>query len=91
MYFGCRFDVVFQVTVACFVPPVVIWLLHSPFISQYDLSSLRRVMCGAAPLSRGKELEFKQLLDAGDIRQGITKALNMGHRRGNEQLAILAD
>ena len=44
-----------QVTVLFLVPPVVISLLSDPRVSDYDLSSLRIVTCGAAPL--GKETE----------------------------------
>jgi len=32
------------------VPPIVLALAKSPLVEQYDLSSLRRVNCGAAPL-----------------------------------------
>jgi 4-coumarate--CoA ligase len=59
-----------QVTVLPFVPPVVLSLLHSPLTRQYDLSSIRRIACGAAPLSRETEVEFKKFIDVGDLRQG---------------------
>jgi len=36
------------------VPPIVLGLAKSPLVDQHDLSSLRRVLCGAAPL--GAEL-----------------------------------
>ncbi|GMK55763.1 hypothetical protein CspeluHIS016_0208190 [Cutaneotrichosporon spelunceum] len=41
----------FQVTMALFVPPVLIVFLNSPHVKNYDLSSLKTVLCGAAPLS----------------------------------------
>ncbi|EPS72883.1 hypothetical protein M569_01872 [Genlisea aurea] len=44
-----------RITVAAVVPPLVLALAKNPVVADYDLSSLRMVMSGAAPL--GKELE----------------------------------
>ncbi|XP_061361735.1 4-coumarate:CoA ligase 1-like isoform X1 [Gastrolobium bilobum] len=44
-----------KVTIAPFVPPIVLAIAKSPDIDRYDLSSIRMVMSGAAPM--GKELE----------------------------------
>lgn len=44
-----------KVTIAPFVPPVVLALVKCPDVGSYDLSSIRLVMSGAAPM--GKELE----------------------------------
>lgn len=38
-------------TFSCIVPPVIIVLCHSKNLDQYDLSSLKKLMSGAAPLS----------------------------------------
>lgn len=40
-----------RVTLAYVVPPVVLALASSPVVKRYDLSSLRMIMSGAAPLS----------------------------------------
>lgn len=45
----------YKVTIAPFVPPIVLAIAKSPAVNQYDLSSIRTVMSGAAPM--GKELE----------------------------------
>ncbi|MQL82879.1 hypothetical protein Taro_015355 [Colocasia esculenta] len=45
----------YRVTVAPFVPPIVLALVKSPAVDRYDLSSIRIIMYGAAPI--GKELE----------------------------------
>jgi 4-coumarate--CoA ligase len=45
----------FKVTIAPFVPPIVLAIAKSPDMDKYDLSSIRTVMSGAAPM--GKELE----------------------------------
>ncbi|XP_074572586.1 4-coumarate--CoA ligase 3-like [Curcuma longa] len=47
----------YRVTIAPFVPPIVLEFVKSPLVDAYDLSSIRTVMSGAAPM--GKELEDK--------------------------------
>ncbi|TXG60994.1 hypothetical protein EZV62_012357 [Acer yangbiense] len=44
-----------KVTIAPFVPPIVLAIAKSPDLDKYNLSSIRTVMSGAAPM--GKELE----------------------------------
>ena len=41
-----------KVTFSFVVPPVVLGLAKSPVVSKYDLSSLKMLNCGAAPLTR---------------------------------------
>ncbi|CAI9113799.1 OLC1v1014479C1 [Oldenlandia corymbosa var. corymbosa] len=45
----------YKVTVGAFVPPIVLAIAKSPVVDNYDLTSMKTVMSGAAPL--GKELE----------------------------------
>ncbi|KAK3029339.1 hypothetical protein RJ639_037862 [Escallonia herrerae] len=45
----------YKVTIGPFVPPIVLAIAKSPIVDKYDLSSIRTVQSGAAPL--GKELE----------------------------------
>ncbi|XWS70938.1 hypothetical protein CRYUN_Cryun03dG0093600 [Craigia yunnanensis] len=45
----------YKVTVAPFVPPIVLAIAKTPDVDKYDLSSIRTVMSGAAPM--GKDLE----------------------------------
>ena len=40
------------------VPPLVLFLARHPVVGDYDLSSLRKVVCGAAPLSADTSEEF---------------------------------
>lgn len=44
-----------RVSVAALVPPLVLALVKNPIVAKFDLSSIRTVLSGAAPL--GKELE----------------------------------
>jgi len=41
----------YQVTRAALVPPIILALAKHPLVDQYDLSSLKHVISGAAPLS----------------------------------------
>lgn len=58
-----KFDIVpfleliekYKVTIGPFVPPIVLAMAKSSHVDKYDLTSIRTVMSGAAPL--GKELE----------------------------------
>ena len=63
--------VTLQVTNLYLVPPVMVQMAKSPLVSRYDLSSIRQVSCGAAPLSGETILQFKQVTDVGRVRQGI--------------------
>lgn len=42
----------FRITYAVLVPPIILQLAKSPLVDAYDISSLKMVMCGAAPLTR---------------------------------------
>ncbi|CAE7784099.1 4CL, partial [Symbiodinium microadriaticum] len=44
-----------KITSASLVPPIVLALAKHPLVDQYDLSSLERIGCGAAPL--GSEIQ----------------------------------
>nr|ABV60448.1 4-coumarate:coenzyme A ligase 2 [Physcomitrium patens]PNR34252.1 hypothetical protein PHYPA_024069 [Physcomitrium patens] len=60
----------YKVTVGPFVPPIVLAIAKNPIVDNYDLSSIRMVMSGAAPL--GKELEdaFRARLPNAVLGQG---------------------
>ncbi|GLV31409.1 uncharacterized protein CBL_20029 [Carabus blaptoides fortunei] len=59
-----------RVTNACLVPPLILFLGKSPIVTKYDLSSIREIVCGAAPLGREiQELTMKRLGSL-NIRQG---------------------
>ncbi|THU71837.1 hypothetical protein C4D60_Mb04t05720 [Musa balbisiana] len=59
-----------RVTVAPLVPPIVLEIVKSPLVDSYDLSSVRTVLSGAAPM--GKELvdKFMARLPNATLGQG---------------------
>jgi acyl-CoA synthetase (AMP-forming)/AMP-acid ligase II len=58
-----------RVTLAHLVPPIVIALSKNPLVDGYDLSKLKTIFCGAAPLDEHLTRACMQRLDC-DIRQG---------------------
>ncbi|MCS7023809.1 MAG: AMP-binding protein [Bryobacteraceae bacterium] len=54
----------------CVVPPVVLALVKSPVVEQYDTSSLRLVFSGAAPLDEALAAACEQRLKGCLVRQG---------------------
>lgn len=52
----------YQITRANLVPPIILALAKHPIVSQYDLSHLRVIMSGAAPLSAELAQEASQRL-----------------------------
>ncbi|XP_062537201.1 uncharacterized protein LOC134205691 [Armigeres subalbatus] len=61
----------YKVTMANLVPPLVVFLAKHPSIERYDLSSLKAILCGAAPLSMDIELQVvRRLPQIQSIRVG---------------------
>lgn len=62
----------YRCVVAFLVPPLMIFLSKNKLVDNYDLSSLRLITCGAAPLSKETELEVKNRLNNPNliIKQG---------------------
>jgi acyl-coenzyme A synthetase/AMP-(fatty) acid ligase len=52
------------------VPPVMVMFSKYPKVSEYDLSSIQSVVCGAAPLSQEIEDMVKRKLKLPCIIQG---------------------
>jgi acyl-CoA synthetase (AMP-forming)/AMP-acid ligase II len=57
------------VTLAHLVPPIVIALSKNPVVADYDLSKLKTIFCGAAPLDEHLTRACMTRLDC-DVRQG---------------------
>ncbi len=58
-----------RVTLAHLVPPIVIALSKHPVVDDYDLSHLKTIFCGAAPLDEHLTRACMTRLDC-DVRQG---------------------
>lgn len=60
-----------KVSCMAVVPPVVLFLAQSPAVDKYDLTSLRRMYCAAAPLSADvQEAVIKRLGGSLELCQG---------------------
>lgn len=52
----------YRITWALLVPPILVLLANSPSVDQYDVSSLRGIISGAAPLGRDLALKVANRL-----------------------------
>jgi acyl-coenzyme A synthetase/AMP-(fatty) acid ligase len=52
------------------VPPLAVFLAKADIVDKYDLSSLQRIYCGAAPLSEETETLVKKRLGIDAVIQG---------------------
>ena len=59
----------YRVTLSHIVPPIVLQLTNNPIVENYDLSSLKMIFSGAAPLGADLSRECMQRIGCG-IRQG---------------------
>ena len=59
----------YRVTLSHIVPPIVLKLAKDPIVVKYDLSSLKMILSGAAPLSADLSRECTERIGCG-IRQG---------------------
>lgn len=50
----------YRVHAAMLAPPTMVFLAKHPMVDKYDLSSLKILYCGAAPLGREVEDQIKQ-------------------------------
>nr|AIR95613.1 4-coumarate:CoA ligase 4 [Betula pendula] len=60
----------YKVTIAPFVPPIVLAIAKSPDVQWYDVSSIRTVMSGAAPMGRELEDAVRAKLPNAKLGQG---------------------
>lgn len=59
-----------KVTLLFAVPPLMVFLAKHPLVDEYDLSSIRYIGCGAAPLSKEVQLAVQKRLNITEIKQG---------------------
>lgn len=59
-----------KIEMGLLVPPLVVWLIKTPLTEKYDISSLREISCGAAPLSSQMEEALKKKTFIRIINQG---------------------
>ena len=76
--FKCH--IIFQATTLHVVPPVMVMFAKHPKVAEYDLSSVKTIICGAAPLSSEIEEAVKRKLGLSYIQQG--RSINLGIKHG---------
>jgi 4-coumarate--CoA ligase len=68
----------YRITWALLVPPILVVLANHPIVDDYDLSSLRSIMCGAAPLGEGLTRKAIQRLNKGK-KEGEGLTISQGY------------
>ena len=70
----------YRVTIAPIVPPIVLGMVKHPAVSQFDLSSLRLIFSGAAPLGEEIARELSKRLRCPVVQgYGMTEASPVTH------------
>jgi acyl-CoA synthetase (AMP-forming)/AMP-acid ligase II len=70
----------YKATTLPLVPPVVLGLAKSPLVDQFDLSSVRTIFCGAAPLGRELSIETSERIGCPIMQgYGMTEASPVTH------------
>ncbi|KAI9285882.1 hypothetical protein BC943DRAFT_360097 [Umbelopsis sp. AD052] len=59
-----------RITIGILVPPILILLAKHPDVGKYDFSSLREIICGAAPLSAQLARDVSSRLGGTVVKQG---------------------
>ncbi|KLO18615.1 AMP binding protein [Schizopora paradoxa] len=80
-----RFDAVeflkniekYRITFATCVPPIMVILARHPAATTFNLTSLKLLMCGAAPLSASLQHAVKARLDSIGVKAPIVQAYGM--------------
>ncbi|PSN40352.1 Luciferin 4-monooxygenase [Blattella germanica] len=60
----------YKITLLFLVPPLVIFLAKAKIVDNFNLSSIRSIRCGAAPLSEEVEVLLNERLGVGPVLQG---------------------
>lgn len=60
----------YQISELVLVPPLVIRLVNDPIVDKYDLSCVKRISCGAAPLSEQVTQQLQQKFPNTGFKQG---------------------
>ncbi|RZC40667.1 AMP-binding domain containing protein [Asbolus verrucosus] len=64
-----------RITKLLVVPPIFLFLVKSPLLEKYDVSSIKDIVCGAAPISQELEKIVEKQLKVKSVRQsyGLTE------------------
>lgn len=97
----------FKITMIQLVPPVLVMMTKRPETAKYDVSSLKLILCGAAPLSSDLQNEIMNKFNlvvsqgwgmtettcAGIMTPGMTKDLtgSIGHLLPNTEACLVDD
>ncbi|HTV50700.1 MAG TPA: AMP-binding protein [Steroidobacteraceae bacterium] len=86
----------FRITHLWVVPPLLRFLLQHPLVADYDLSSIKRIGCGAAPLDRDLEKRVADRMGCVVVQgfgmtesSGVITSTRPGHERAGSSGQLL--
>jgi len=78
-----------KITRACLVPPIILALAKHPIVDQYDLSHLKQIFSGAAPLSADLQSAAAARLGCNVVQgYGLTETSPVTHAMPNDPSKI---
>ncbi len=81
----------YRITRAALVPPIILALAKHPMVDQFDLSSLRQIFSGAAPLSAELQQAVAQRLGCMAVQgYGLTETSPVTHATPNDPARVKA-
>jgi acyl-CoA synthetase (AMP-forming)/AMP-acid ligase II len=79
----------YKISRACLVPPIILALAKHPMVDQYDLSHLKQIFSGAAPLSADLQAAVSQRLGCSAVQgYGLTETSPVTHATPNDPAKI---
>jgi acyl-CoA synthetase (AMP-forming)/AMP-acid ligase II len=79
----------YKISRACIVPPIILALAKHPMVDQYDLSNLKQIFSGAAPLSADLQAAVSQRLGCTAVQgYGLTETSPVTHATPNDPAKI---
>jgi acyl-CoA synthetase (AMP-forming)/AMP-acid ligase II len=81
----------YKVSRACLVPPIILALAKHPVVEQYDLSNLKLIFSGAAPLSADLQEAVHHRLNITTVQgYGLTETSPVTHATPNDPAKVRA-
>lgn len=79
-----------KVTVLYIVPPLAVFIAKDPRVAKHDLSSVRDILCGAAPLGEKVQLQVESIVTNARAKIGASPcALRQGYGLTETTLGVL--
>ncbi|THH08651.1 hypothetical protein EW145_g2566 [Phellinidium pouzarii] len=87
----CRTIEQYKITFAFIVPPILVIIARHPAVSQYNISSIRRLLSGAAPLGAGLTKAVNDRLNSLGVKARILQGYGLTETSPTTHIVPLED